>query len=111
AGARRSGAVAKPKSDRWHTRPTAMLGGVAIFLAVIAALLAFGSPGPQARVVMIASAALFLLGLADDFFHLKPYQKLVGQLLAASAVVYFRPKLPWASSEPLDALITLLLPV
>ena len=35
--ARRKGIVAKPNSDRWHTKPTAMLGGVAIFAAVIAA--------------------------------------------------------------------------
>jgi len=28
--ARRKGAVAKPKADRWHTKPTAMFGGVAI---------------------------------------------------------------------------------
>ena len=28
AAARRYGFVAKPKSDRWHKRPTAMLGGV-----------------------------------------------------------------------------------
>jgi len=38
--ARRSGAVAKPKSDRWHTRPTAMFGGVAIAIAVIGTILA-----------------------------------------------------------------------
>jgi UDP-GlcNAc:undecaprenyl-phosphate GlcNAc-1-phosphate transferase len=34
AAARRIGAVARPKADRWHTKPTAMLGGVAIVIAV-----------------------------------------------------------------------------
>ncbi|HEX7678063.1 MAG TPA: hypothetical protein VF713_08070, partial [Thermoanaerobaculia bacterium] len=34
--ARRFRIVAAPKADRWHKKPTAMLGGVAIFLAVIA---------------------------------------------------------------------------
>ena len=33
--ARRIGMVAAPKKDRWHTQPTAMLGGVAIFAAVM----------------------------------------------------------------------------
>ena len=34
--ARRLGMVAAPKSDRWHTRPTALLGGVGIYAAVMA---------------------------------------------------------------------------
>ena len=34
--ARRLGFIAKPKSDRWHQRPTAMLGGMAIFFTTIA---------------------------------------------------------------------------
>jgi len=29
--ARRRGIVAQPKSDRWHKKPTPMLGGVAIW--------------------------------------------------------------------------------
>src|SRR6185436_4219854 len=33
--ARRWGFVAKPKTDRWHKRPTAMMGGVGIWLAVV----------------------------------------------------------------------------
>src|SRR5207237_533825 len=37
----RAGAVAVPKSDRWHRKPTAMLGGVAIFGAVVVPLLTF----------------------------------------------------------------------
>jgi UDP-GlcNAc:undecaprenyl-phosphate GlcNAc-1-phosphate transferase len=105
--ARRKGIVAKPKSDRWHTRPTAMLGGVAIFAAVIAPLLVLLPVTRQSRIVMAASTALFLVGLADDFFNVKPYQKLVGQLLAAAVVVYFGLMLPWTSSYTLNVLITL----
>nr|MDQ3281941.1 hypothetical protein [Acidobacteriota bacterium] len=40
AFARRIGAVAAPKKDRWHQKPTAMIGGVAIFIAVIAVVIA-----------------------------------------------------------------------
>src|SRR5882757_5930892 len=90
AFARRIGAVAKPKADRWHTKPTAMMGGVAIVIAVI---------GP--------ALALFLVGLTDDFFHIKPYQKLIGQLLGASAVVWFGLVLPWTPYSTVNMLITL----
>ena len=105
--ARRAGAVAKPKSDRWHTRPTAMLGGAAIFVAVLATLFAFRTPTRQGLVVIAASAALFLLGLADDVFRMKPYQKLIGQLLGAAAVVGAGLMLPWTQSVALNVVITM----
>jgi UDP-GlcNAc:undecaprenyl-phosphate GlcNAc-1-phosphate transferase len=35
AFARRYGFVAVPKTDRWHKKPTAMLGGVAIWLSFV----------------------------------------------------------------------------
>ncbi|HEX3111180.1 MAG TPA: undecaprenyl-phosphate alpha-N-acetylglucosaminyl 1-phosphate transferase, partial [Thermoanaerobaculia bacterium] len=36
--ARRTGAVAKAKDDRWHSKPTPMLGGIAFALATLAAV-------------------------------------------------------------------------
>src|SRR3954466_7247545 len=88
--ARRIGFVAKPKTDRWHKKPTAMLGGIAIVLSVAAAWLLFpsaiGQRG-QGFVVLGASVFLGLVGLIDDVYHIKPYQKLIGQLIGAAAVV------------------------
>src|SRR5438876_317750 len=82
--ARRRGMVAQPKTDRWHKKPTAMLGGVAIWLSVIVAYLAFTYLAivPQStygRIIIDASTFLFLVGLVDDLIHTKPYQKLIGQ--------------------------------
>src|ERR1041384_6254012 len=78
--ARRIGAVAQPKNDRWHNKPTAMMGGIAIFVAVMASEIAF-TPHSRGRwVVIIASALLFGVGLVDDFLHIKPYQKLIGEI-------------------------------
>lgn len=104
--ARRFGAVAAPKSDRWHKAPTAMMGGVAIYLATIGALLLLMPQNRQSWVVIGASSALFAVGLIDDFLHLKPYQKLIGQLLGASAVVYFGLLLPWTGSFVMNMIIT-----
>jgi UDP-GlcNAc:undecaprenyl-phosphate GlcNAc-1-phosphate transferase len=106
AFARKIGAVAAPKKDRWHQKPTAMMGGVAIFVATIVAMLALRPETRESWVVIGASSALFALGLIDDFLHLKPYQKLIGQLLAASAVVYFGLVLPWTGSLVLNMFIT-----
>jgi UDP-GlcNAc:undecaprenyl-phosphate GlcNAc-1-phosphate transferase len=105
--ARRTGIVAKPKSDRWHTKPTAMLGGVAIVIAVTGTLVGLVPMTREGRVVIAASVALFLIGLLDDFFHIKPYQKLIGQLLGAAAVVSFGLVLPWTPYPTINLLITL----
>jgi UDP-GlcNAc:undecaprenyl-phosphate GlcNAc-1-phosphate transferase len=104
--ARRAGIVAKPKNDRWHTRPTAMLGGVAIAVAVIGVALLLVSRTREGAVVIAASAALFLVGLADDFLQIKPYQKLIGQLLGAAAVISLGLILPWTASYVVNVLIT-----
>ncbi|HEV7744016.1 MAG TPA: hypothetical protein VGO56_03370 [Pyrinomonadaceae bacterium] len=114
--ARRNGMVAKPKTDRWHKKPTAMYGGVAIWLAVIVSYLVFirpamglgrHFPGSFLDVVIGSSTFLFLVGLADDFFHTKPYQKLIGQVMGSAFVVYYGLALPWTGYEALNVALTI----
>jgi len=117
--AHRWGAVARPKTDRWHKKPTAMLGGVAIFLSValvILTYLLFVLPKPEEIhnhsrsylwVVLGASAFLFAVGLVDDIFHAKPYQKLIGQVMGAAFVVYYGLSLPWTGSQAVNMVITI----
>ena len=105
--ARRAGIVAKPNADRWHRKPTAMMGGVAIFLATVATYLAFVPHTTQGWVVVGASSFLFLVGLVDDILHIKPYQKLIGQVLGAAVVINYGLALPWGGSESLNMAITI----
>jgi UDP-GlcNAc:undecaprenyl-phosphate GlcNAc-1-phosphate transferase len=106
AVARRFNAVAIPRNDRWHRRPTAMMGGVAIFLAVMAVVPAMVHQRREGWVVLGASALLFLVGLVDDFLKIKPYQKLIGQLVGAASVIYFGLVLPWTNSAGSNIMIT-----
>ena len=106
AFAHRFGQVAKPKSDRWHKRPTAMLGGVGIFLATLAGYLIFVPKSPQSLVIIGASSWLFLVGLVDDLLNIKPYQKLFGQLIGAIFVVGFGLTLPITGNGLIDIWIT-----
>jgi UDP-GlcNAc:undecaprenyl-phosphate/decaprenyl-phosphate GlcNAc-1-phosphate transferase len=99
--------VAAPKADRWHRKPTAMLGGVAIYVAVALTYLLFIPHTRAGWVVLGASTALFVVGLVDDFLHIKPYQKLIGQVLGASAVVYFGLLLPWGWGESVGLVVTI----
>jgi UDP-GlcNAc:undecaprenyl-phosphate GlcNAc-1-phosphate transferase len=97
--ARRFGFVAVPKTDRWHKKPTAMLGGVAIWLAVVTVSVAFSLQITYGKEILLASTFLFLVGLVDDLIHVKPYQKLIGQILGAAFVVYYGLSLPWTGSK------------
>jgi UDP-GlcNAc:undecaprenyl-phosphate GlcNAc-1-phosphate transferase len=50
---------------------------------------------------------MFALGFADDVYHLKPYAKLVGQLVIAALTVVSGPVLPWTSVPVIDQAISL----
>lgn len=105
--ARRIGMVAKPKTDRWHKKPTAMLGGMAIWLSVVISYFGFIPRTPYGLVIIAASTFLFLVGLVDDFLHTKPYQKLIGQVMGSAFVIYYGLSLPWTSYSALNVAITI----
>ena len=104
--AQNAGYVAKPKADRWNARPTALLGGVAIAMVVL-----IGGAGldasAQLRIILVAGAAMFLLGLVDDLANLKPSTKLVAEIAIASLLLFFGYRLHWVGSLTLDSMLTL----
>ena len=104
--ANKKGWLAPPREDRWHRQATALHGGVGFFPAFLAGsvwLLAyryfpifqtkgFGLIFPAelslALALLMGSTLMFLIGLADDLFHFRPAPKLLGQLIAASIVIF-----------------------
>ena len=80
-----------------HTNPTPRLGGIAMFLGILAAFavasfvpqlgLVFSDPGP---VLGLLGAALIivLLGVADDLWDLDWSTKLAGQIIAAGILAW-----------------------
>ena len=105
--AHRWGFIARPKTDRWHKKPTAMMGGVGIWLAVVTTLVLFVPHTPSGWVILGAASFLFLVGFVDDWLHIKPYQKLVGQVIGAAIVVNYGLLLPWTRSLPANMVITI----
>jgi UDP-GlcNAc:undecaprenyl-phosphate GlcNAc-1-phosphate transferase len=80
--------VSFPASDRWHREPTPLLGGVAISVGCVGAVLALG-PRDWSMLVLLASALGGLaLGLVDDRLTLGPTAKLVASLVLGAALVY-----------------------
>lgn len=104
--ARKHDFVAKPKSDRWHKRPTAMLGGTAIFLTTLVIFLFFIPHTRESWVVFGGSTFLFLVGLVDDIISVRPYQKLIGQLIGTGVLIAFGFTIPLTGYDVIDIWIT-----
>ena len=102
----RLGYIAKPKADRWHRRPTPLLGGVAIAIATLGSAALF-LPFSEVRLLLACGFCIFVVGLTDDVISLKPSTKLVAQIALASALTYFGYRLGWAASPGLDAVLTM----
>src|SRR5581483_2093322 len=84
--------VAVPSSDRWHEQPTPLLGGIGIFAGCSAGLCVAAATGafhPTKPLVGIYTgvALLFVAGLVDDLYHLRPLVKLGLQCAAAGIVL------------------------
>ena len=121
--AKRKGWVAYPSKQRWHKQPTALLGGVAIYFGIASALFLmadFSTILPHffrtsnsvnlpslGAVIWLGMTFLFFLGLLDDFLHIKPHTKLVGQILVALLISFLGFRLHWFESLTLDTMVTI----
>ena len=85
-------AVAQPRQDRWHRKPTPLLGGVGIFAAFLLTILTLSLVYGEALEIrwglLAGSGMVFLLGLYDDIKQMTPPAKLLGQILAAALEVF-----------------------
>ncbi|HLF91358.1 MAG TPA: hypothetical protein VI451_20610 [Anaerolineales bacterium] len=107
----RLGRVAQPRLDRWHQKPTPLLGGVGIFLAFLGTLsLAYTVIMPDTPIrwaLLAGSVVMFLVGIYDDLRPLTPHVKMAGQILAAGIVVFSGYRTGFFRSELLNILLTM----
>ncbi len=88
------GAVVPPRPDRWHSTPTATMGGIAIALATVlgfAPVLFYPAVLPWFDTwfpVPLAALAMFVVGLLDDRLQLSPTAKLVSSLIVGALLVF-----------------------
>lgn len=106
--ARRFGFMAAPRPDRWSQKPTALMGGVAIYLSATIATIAF-VPDLQRLLGLYAAATLvFAAGLVDDIFGMRPHHKLAAQVVAACVLIGFGVHFAFAGHPFLSLAISLL---
>jgi UDP-GlcNAc:undecaprenyl-phosphate/decaprenyl-phosphate GlcNAc-1-phosphate transferase len=86
----RLGIIDKPALRKIHKEPMALLGGVAIFIGFLVAVLPFVYKADKSFIgILIGGGMILVLGIIDDVLHLGPRIKLVGQIMVALLVCLF----------------------
>jgi UDP-GlcNAc:undecaprenyl-phosphate GlcNAc-1-phosphate transferase len=81
------GWIVAPRNDRWHSTPTALMGGISIFFTFIVVIICSSIYFEINWIVIVAFTIMFLTGLIDDLKELKPIFKLVAQVLATFILI------------------------
>jgi len=83
----RTANLAPPTGGRIHTKPTPLMGGVAVYLAVAGIALAFLPLSPPVVGLLAGGLAALAVGLIDEYHSLPPLVHLGGQVAAAVIAV------------------------
>jgi UDP-GlcNAc:undecaprenyl-phosphate/decaprenyl-phosphate GlcNAc-1-phosphate transferase len=96
--AERYGAVVAPDERRVHSVPTATIGGIAMFLALVASMAVAWQMDSFAAVfdgsseplgVLLAATVIFAVGLTDDLREVSAPARVAGMVLAGTVLVRF----------------------
>lgn len=82
------GLVDKPCERKQHSGHIPLIGGISIFLAVLAASILWLPNTLELRMYLIASAMMVFIGALDDKFDLRVRVRIVGQIIIASLMIY-----------------------
>jgi UDP-GlcNAc:undecaprenyl-phosphate GlcNAc-1-phosphate transferase len=81
------GAVDKPNARKVHQKITPRLGGLAIFIGVIAGYFVSGLYQERMTSIVVGAIIIVIVGILDDMYELSPKWKFLGQILAAVLIV------------------------
>lgn len=83
------GAIDVPNARKVHIKPMPRLGGLGIFLGFLTGYILFCEPSTLMNSILIGSFIIVLTGMIDDIKPLSPKYKLIGQIIAASIVIFY----------------------
>lgn len=113
----RVGAVSEIRDRDVHAVPTPRMGGLGMYLGLLAALLLASqlpllhgvfTTSTSGMGLLVGASMLVLLGIADDIWNLDAVTKLVGQVLAGGIMAWLGVSLIWI---PIGSSIIVLDPV
>lgn len=99
--------VAPPRPDRWGSRHTPLLGGLALVGAALLPIL-YAEGDRRLAVVAIGTLAALILGLIDDVRGLRPTSKIVGQAIIASGLAFGGVTVEIVDFPPISFVLTLI---
>jgi UDP-GlcNAc:undecaprenyl-phosphate GlcNAc-1-phosphate transferase len=104
------GIVDQPAARKVHARPIPRFGGIAMYGAVVVALLAFGQRYrvDQFASILIGASWVSFLGIWDDRWGLRPILKLAGQIVAAIILIVTGVQAQFLPYDVLNWVITVL---
>ena len=78
-----------------------------MLIAATVTFILFPEGSNPSRIVYVGCFLMFVVGLIDDFRRVKPYHKLVAQIVAAALLTYGGLSLPWTPWPPLNLALTI----
>lgn len=81
--------VDKPNFRKVHTKPISMMGGAVILIAFFIGIWLGHPIERETKPLLLGAIVIYLVGLIDDLYDIKPILKLLGQIGAASIVVMY----------------------
>lgn len=81
------GVVSVPRERDAHKEPTPRMGGLSVAISFIASVIIFMFFTQEVNIqkcifILIGAAVLTVVGVIDDIYQIKPYQKMAGQIIA-----------------------------
>jgi UDP-GlcNAc:undecaprenyl-phosphate/decaprenyl-phosphate GlcNAc-1-phosphate transferase len=101
----------RPNSIKTHREPVAYLGGVAIYLAFILAIimaLVIRLPFNKISVIIIGATLIMILGLVDDLRPLSFKTKLFLEVLIATLLIIFDIRIKFITPDYIAVILTIL---
>jgi len=92
------GAIDKPDERKVHTHVIPRLGGLAIYIGFMAAVLYSMPVFPEFFGFLLGAAAIVLLGIWDDIRNIPAKVKLAGQIIAAAIPVAYGVQIEWVTN-------------
>ena len=75
-----TGTVDVPDERKIHTTAIPRIGGIAIFMAFLFALLVYADLQPRIRGILAGALVIFFTGFVDDLYGISPRRKFLGEI-------------------------------
>ncbi|MDU1490498.1 MAG: MraY family glycosyltransferase, partial [Staphylococcus epidermidis] len=81
--------VDRPNFRKVHTKPISVMGGTVILFSFLIGIWLGHPIEREVKPLILGAITMYMVGLIDDIYDLRPYLKLAGQIVAALIVTFY----------------------